>query len=188
MKVRGLLLLLIMSMSSLTLMAQAAPAVQSGQAQAAPDLATVLNRQLSNLENELVPASDAMPEEKFSFQTTKETMSFARQVRHAAATNYYYCSGILGEKPPVDLGPDSEGPDLKTKAELVKFMKDSFAYAHKAFSTINEKNATELVGKQQRATRLGLAIATISHGSSHYGQIVQYLRMSNVVPPASRPR
>lgn len=183
MKTRGMLLLLLVLFSVAAAAQMAAPAKPSTP----PDMATVLNRQLTNLENELVPAADAMPADKYNYQTTKDTMSFGNQVRHAAATNYFYGSGILGEKPPVDLGKDGEGPELKTKAEIMQFLKDSFVYAHKAFSSVNESNATQFVANG-RATRLGIAFGTIGHGNSHYGQIVQYLRLNGIVPPASRPR
>lgn len=185
MKRTGLLLLLMLSSSAMLLAQAAAKAAP----QAAPDFAGVLSKQIANLENELVPAADAMPEDKFSYQTTKETMAFSRQVLHAAATNYYYCSVMMGEKPPVDLGKDGDGPEYKSKAQAVQFLKDSFEYAKKAFATINDKNAvTPIPAGQRQATRLGLAFNTIAHGNNHYGQIVQYLRVNGIVPPASRPK
>jgi uncharacterized damage-inducible protein DinB len=183
------LLLLLMLSSSAMLLAQAAAPAAKAAPQAAPDFAGVLSKQIGNLENELVPAADAMPEDKFSYQTTKDTMPFSRQVLHAAATNYYYCSVMLGEKPPVDLGKDGDGPEYKSKAQAVQFLKDSFDYAKKAFATINAQNAvTPIQAGQRQATRLGLAFNTIAHGNNHYGQIVQYLRVNGVVPPASRPK
>src|SRR4051794_40610981 len=97
MKRTALLFLLLLSSSAMLLAQAAAPAAKAAP-QAAPDFAGVLSRQIGNLENELVPAADAMPEDKFNYQTTKETMPFSRQVLHAAATNYYYCSVMLGEK------------------------------------------------------------------------------------------
>src|SRR3954467_12824069 len=120
------LLLMLLLLSSVSLLAQATPATPTAKAapQAAPDFAGVLSRQIGNLENELVPAADAMPEDKFNYQTTKETMAFSRQVLHAAATNYYYCSVMMGEKPPVDLGKDGDGPEYKSKAQAVQFLKD----------------------------------------------------------------
>ena len=188
MKRRALMFVLLLA-SSVTVLAQATPAAKPAPAQAAPDYSTVLDRQISNLETELVPAADAMPEDKFSFQTTKDTMPFSRQVLHAAATNYYYCSLILGEKPPVDLGKDGDGPEYKSKAETIKFLKDSFDYAKKAFASINAQNAVApLQMGQRQGTRLGLAFNTIAHGNNHYGQIVQYLRVNGIVPPASRPK
>ncbi len=184
MKMRGMLLLVVLMFASVAVMAQAAPAKP-----AAPlDITAVLNRSLTGMENEVVPAIDAMPEDKLNYRTTKEVRTFSEQARHVAATNYYFGSAILGEKSPIAGSDDENGPEMKTKADLMKFVKDSFAYAHKAFASINEKNATEPIGPQGRGTRLGLAIMTVAHGNNHYGQIVQYLRLNGIVPPASRPR
>ena len=104
----------------------------------------ILNAQISNLENDFVPAAEAMPEDKYSFAPTngefKGVRTFAEQVKHVAAVNYVIGSAILGEKPPVDTGGE-KGPDsAKSKADIVKFLKDSFAYAHKAAGGINETN------------------------------------------------
>ncbi len=96
---------------------------------------------------------------------------------------------ILGEKPPVDVN-DEKGPDsVKSKAEILKYLKDSFAYAHKAVATITEANVVEPIPSfdgKSTTTRLSLAMLFSWHGYEHYGQIVEYLRMNGIVPPASR--
>ncbi len=166
------------------------------QAQPAPERRTitqVLDRTVTNLEKELVPAADAMPEDKYSFAPAngefKGVRTFAQQIKHAAAVNYEFGAFILGEKPPADIG-DEAGPDsVKTKAEVMKYLKDSFAYLHKAIATINDQNVVELMKSpfgQGSVTRLGLAVLTVGHGWDHYGQMVEYLRMNGIIPPASR--
>jgi hypothetical protein len=96
---------------------------------------------------------------------------------------------ILGEKPPVDLGGEN-GPDsITSKADVVKFLKDSFAYLHKAMISLNESNVLGQVQTpfgSNKITRLGLSAIAISHPMDHYGQMVEYLRMNNIIPPASR--
>src|SRR6266481_4246491 len=92
----------------------------------------VLTADITNLENDFVPAADAMPEDKYSFAPTsgefKGVRTFAQQVKHVAAVNYIVGANILGEKPPVELGGEN-GPDtIKSKAEIMQFLKDSFAY------------------------------------------------------------
>jgi uncharacterized damage-inducible protein DinB len=142
---------------------------------------------------EFIGAADAMPEDKYSFAPTsgefKGVRTFAQQVKHVAAVNYIFGATILGEKPPVDVGGES-GPDsVKTKAEIMKFLKDSFAYLQKAVASINEKNQmdqVELFG--MKLTRGGLGAFSTAHPFDHYGQMVVYLRMNGIVPPASRPQ
>jgi hypothetical protein len=156
-------------------------------------VAQVLDRSVTGVENEFVPAADAMPEDKYSFVPTngefKGVRSFAQQVKHVAAVNYLVGAAILEEKPPVDLGSEN-GPDsLKTKADIVKFLKDSFAYVHKAVGTMNDGNLLSPIKSpfgEGMTTRLGMATLIVGHCFDHYGQMVEYLRMNSIVPPASR--
>jgi len=153
----------------------------------------VLDHSVSNVEHEFVSAADAMPEDKYSFAPTngefKGVRTFAQQVKHVAATNYMVASGILGEKPPVEIGSEN-GPDLiKSKADIMKFLKDSFAYAHKAVTSVDEKNLVAPIkdpfGEQPSVTRLALASDFAWHSFDHYGQMVEYLRMNGIIPPAT---
>jgi len=158
-----------------------------------PTVTKVLDGRISGVEGELVPAAEAMPEDKYSFAPTngefKGVRNFAQQVKHVAAANYMFGAAILVEKPPVELGGEN-GPDaLTSKADIVKFLKDSFAYVHKAVGSVNEKNMVEPVKSpfgSGNATRLGLATMVVGHCFDHYGQMVEYLRMNGIIPPASR--
>lgn len=153
----------------------------------------VLDRTVSNLEREFTSAAEAMPEEKYGFAPTngefKGVRTFAEQIKHVAAVNYVLGAAILQEKPPADVGDESGPASVKTKADILKYLKDSFAYVHKAVATINEKNLVEGIKSpfgEGSVTRLGLASSVGSHGFDHYGQMVEYLRMNGIIPPASR--
>ena len=154
----------------------------------------VLNRTVANLESEFVPAADAMPEDKYSFAPTngefKGVRTFAQQIKHVAAVNYELGAAILMEKPPVEIGEAEGGPaSITSKADILKYLKDSFAYVHKAIDTINEQNLVGTVKSpfgEGAVTRMGLATSVSWHGYDHYGQMVEYLRMNGIVPPASR--
>jgi uncharacterized damage-inducible protein DinB len=183
-------LALLLAGSIVTAQAPAAPKVPADKASIT---AQVLDRQLTNLEREFVSAAEAMPEDRFNFAPTggefKGVKTFAEQVRHVASANFMFSGGIAGEKPPVDLGGENGPEALKTKTEIIKYLKDSFAYSHKAFGGINEGNATPSIPApwgQGTTTRLGLATLTIAHGFDHYGQMAVYLRMNGIIPPASR--
>ena len=153
----------------------------------------VLNGAVTNVENEFVPAADAMPEDKYSFAPTtgefKGVRTFTQQVKHVAAVNYILAAAILEEKSPVDTGGEN-GPDSVTsKADIIKYLKDSFAYLHKAALSINDKNLVAPVKNpfgEGTATRLALAPGAVGHCFDHYGQMVEYLRLNGIVPPASR--
>jgi len=153
----------------------------------------ILDRGLGNMEREFVPAAEAMPDDKFDFAPTngefKGVRTFALQVRHVAAANYQIAAAMLGEKPPAGWEADNGPEAIKSKAEIVKYLKDSIAYARKAFATVSEKNLTGQVQSPLgpgKATRLGLANSLVSHAFDHYGQMVEYLRMNGIIPPASR--
>jgi uncharacterized damage-inducible protein DinB len=171
-----------------------------GLAQAQPQtkdekktISQVLDSSIKNVEGDFVPAAEAMPEDKYGFAPTngdfKGVRTFAEQVKHVAASNYLIGAHILGEKSPVDAN-DGKGPDtVKSKADILKYLKDSFAYAHKAVASITDANALEPIpasGGKSTTTRLSVALIFSWHGFDHYGQMVEYLRMNGIVPPASR--
>jgi DinB superfamily len=156
-------------------------------------VAQVFDHSVSGVEKEFVSAADAMPEDKYSFAPTngefKGVRTFAQQVKHVAAINYMISAAILQEKPPVDVGSEN-GPDsVKTKADIMNFLRGSFAYAHKAVATINDRNLLTPIKSpfgDGTVTRLGMATLIFGHCFDHYGQMVEYLRMNSIVPPASR--
>ena len=153
----------------------------------------ILDHTVSNLESEFIPAAEAMPEDKFGFAPTsgefKGVRTFAQQIKHVAAVNYELGAAILEQKPPVDIGMESGPESVATKADILKYLRESFEYVHKAIATINENNLTATVKSpfgEGKVSRLGLASTVSSHGYDHYGQMVEYLRMNGIVPPASR--
>ncbi len=163
---------------------------------APPSVTQILDRSFSNLEREFVPAVEAMPEDKFGFAPThgefQGVRTFRQQAMHVAATNYQVAAALLGEKPPVEYGKGDNGPEnITSRADVLKFVKDSFAYTHKALATVNADNLTGAVKNpfgEGQMPRLSAATIVTSHSFDHYGQMVEYLRMNGIIPPASRQR
>jgi uncharacterized damage-inducible protein DinB len=144
-------------------------------------------------ESEFVGAADAMPEDKYSFAPSagefKGVRTFAEQVKHVAAVNYIFAAAILNEKPPIDPNEENGPASIKSKAEIMKFLNDSFTYLHKAVASINDKNKLdELSLFGMKMSRLSVGTFSTAHPFDHYGQMVEYLRMNGIVPPASRPQ
>jgi uncharacterized damage-inducible protein DinB len=169
---------------------------QGKKADEGPTRAHVLGALVSNAEREFVPAAEAMPEEKYSFAPSNGEFhgvrTFAEQIKHVAAANYQLAARILGEKPPAGtVGAKSEtAPDsVQSKPQVMDYLRASFAYLHKAVNSIDSANEVEPIpgvnGVWER-TRLGAAVDAIAHTYDHYGQMVEYLRMNGIVPPASR--
>jgi hypothetical protein len=152
----------------------------------------VIDRQFTGIEKEFVPAVEAMPADKMDFAPTngefKGVRTFAQQAKHVAAVNYMIGASLLGEKPPVDTNGEKGPDDIKTRDQVAKFVKDSFAYAHKGIATLNDKNLIEMIDGPfgGKSSRLATANILTWHGMDHYGQMVVYLRMNGIIPPASR--
>lgn len=171
----------------------AVSAAQSQQSQP-PTIASTIDREISIIEKQIVEVAEAMPEDKFSFSPEslnipggnyKGVRTFALQVKHIAASNYFLWSSLTGDKIPEDF-KGGNGPEaLKTKAGIVKFLKDSFALGHKAASTLTTQNMLQ-AAEHSKSPRLHMATFAVAHAFDHYGQMVEYLRMNGIVPPASR--
>ena len=169
--------------------------LQAQQLQQPPaTIASAVDREISTIEKLIVEAAEAMPENKFNFSPEslkipdsdyQGVRTFAVQVRHIASSNYFIWSPLTGDKVPESI-KDGNGPlDLKTKADIIKFLKDSFALGHKAAATLTTQNMLD-PPERSRSSRLHLATFGVAHAYDHYGQMVEYLRMNGIVPPASR--
>ena len=147
-------------------------------------------------ERVLVSTADAMPADKYGFAPTdgefKGVRTFGQMVKHLSATNYILAAAALGEEPPADAG-DEVGPEtVRTKVEILNYLNGSFGQLHKAVEAIGDKSVPVKSSpisplKGAEVTRLALVVESLVHAFDHYGQMVEYLRMNGVVPPASRP-
>jgi uncharacterized damage-inducible protein DinB len=151
---------------------------------------------LMSVQKQTVSAAEAMPADKYGFAPTegefKGVRSFGQQVKHLAATNHILAAAALGEEAPADAG-DEAGPEtVRTKAEILDYLNSSFVHLGKAIDAIGDRNIAVKSSPisplpAAAATRLALAVEALIHAFDHYGQMVEYLRMNGVVPPASRP-
>jgi uncharacterized damage-inducible protein DinB len=147
---------------------------------------------LSGFEEEMMGLAKAMPAEKYGFAPSAEMFtssqkteykgvrSFGAMIAHIAQANYFYGAALSGLKPDVDVKAIGS---LTDKDKLVAALAASFEFLHKAIGTLTSQNAFESVRGTQ--TRASLAGAVVAHGFDHYGQLVEYLRMNGIVPPAS---
>jgi uncharacterized damage-inducible protein DinB len=165
---------------------EAAPAKPAKPAVGTPQQPSqVYGRLLGLFEKEFVSAAEAMPEDKFNFSPTqgefKGVRSFGAQIKHVAEDNYYFFGGAISE---ADLKSKSDAIEkLTSKAEIIQALKDSFVQAHSYVDGITTENAFVTT---ERGTRGGMSSFGLAHVMDHYGQMVVYLRMNGIVPPASR--
>ena len=184
---RVLVVLFVACALSLPLAAQASP-----QANANPLSTWLRNIYMRNRDN-IVRTAEKMPEENYGMRpgTQENVRTFGQQVGHVARFNYLWCSQAKGEKNPME-GTDLE--KLATKAELMKALNDAFAYCDSAYSSLTDASGAEIIditqesGRQARVPRMGLLMLNYGHNNEIYGSMVIFLRMKNIVPPASEPR
>jgi hypothetical protein len=152
--------------------------------------AVSLNAILSAMESQVVGAADAMPAEKYDFSPPAAdglftgVRTFGQQVKHLAEANYEFFQG-WGLSGAVD---QKTIEALKTKDDIMKALRDSYAFAHAAIGSITTGNAFDAMPgpPKGKATRVSLAAFCLAHSMDHYGQLVEYLRMNSIIPPASR--
>jgi uncharacterized damage-inducible protein DinB len=155
------------------------------------NIADSVGNALQWTEDQFYSVADAMPESKYDFIPTtgnfEGARSFSEQVKHVACANYAFFNEIEGKTPPDHCEKGGNAP-AKTKAELLKYLKDSFDYGNQVLQTVNSKNALERVEGPYAGpnTKLGLAVAAVWHIADHYGQIVEYLRLNGIVPPSTQ--
>ena len=154
------------------------------QAQSNP-LSTSAKGLYTTIKTNIVRAAEKMPEENYAFRPTDTVRSFGQLVGHLADAQYTFCSVALGEKNPA-LGIEKS---KTAKADLVKALKDGFAYCDRAYDNMTDQHAADAVqlfGRDQ--TRLNVLAFNSAHDNEHYGNIVTYMRIKGLVPPSSEPR
>lgn len=171
----------------------ASPAAAQDQNAIPQTIAASVGDALRFTESEFLSVAEAMPADKYSYIPSapggdfKGARSFAEQVKHVACANYAFFNEIEGKTPPEHCEKGGPSP-AKTKAELLQYLRDSFEYADKVLVTVNEKNALDRVDGPYAApnSKLGIATVAVWHVADHYGQLVYYLRLNGIVPPATQ--
>ena len=135
----------------------------------------------------LLRSAEKVPEEYYSFKPTDAVRSYGQILGHVADAQYYFCSKVLGEKNPA---PKIE--QTKTsKADLIAALKEAFAYCGKAYDGMTDASGAQLIplfGDDDDTPKLGVLTVNNLHSVEHYGNLVTYMRLKNIVPPTSEPR
>ena len=152
-----------------------------------PEMKVVLDS-WNEIGRKLTAMAEDFPEDKYDFKPTPAQRSFAEQLLHAAGSCYYFTNPAMGQKPPA--GEDPKREQYKSKADIVAFVKKSFADGATAIQSKGEKGLmTQVVYfPHQKARVLDIAYGLIEHSGEHYGQLVVYYRLAGLVPPESRPK
>ncbi len=147
-------------------------------------ISRAIGQQWDSAKGNIVASADQMPEADYDFKPVASVRSFGAILAHIAGANYVFCAPALGTKAPY--AEDHVEKTAKSKAEIVKALRESVAYCDKAFTALTDRTASEMVpaafgtGQNSRASAL---LGNIGHLQEHYGNLVTYFRM---VPPSSR--
>ena len=137
----------------------------------------------------LIAMAEDFPEDKYDFKPTPAQRSFAEQLLHAAGANYFFTDPAMGKKMPAEEDPKRD--QFKTKADIVAFVKKSFADGAAAIKAKGDKGMTDLLVDpfaHQQVRILDMAYGLVEHSGEHYGQLAVYYRLAGMVPPESRPK
>ena len=140
----------------------------------------------NDIGRKLTAMAEDFPDDKYEFKPTPAQRTFAEQLLHAAGANYYFTNLVTGSKAKVD-----ENPKYTTKADVVAFVKKSFAEGAAAIKAKGDKGLNDLIVdsfSNQQYRVIDYAYGFIEHGGEHYGQLVGYYRLAGLVPPESRPK
>ncbi len=136
------------------------------------------------VKNILLHSAEKMPEENYSFRPTEMVRSYGQIIGHLADAQYLFCSAVLGEKNPA---PNIEKTKT-SKADLISALNGAFAYCDRAYDGMSDASAVQMVKFFGGDTpKLGVLTGNIGHSLEHYGNLVTYMRLKNIVPPTSDP-
>ena len=180
------------SMIVLTGVMMTTASAQAPQPAQTNPLSTWLRNAYMGNRNNIVRTAEKMPEENYGMRpgAQQEVRTFGQQVSHVAFYNFLWCSQAKGEKNPNPGNLDK----LTSKAEIMKVLNDAFTYCDGAYNALTDASGAEVIditqenGSQTRNLRMGLLTLNYGHNNEIYGSMVVYLRMKNIVPPASEPR
>lgn len=153
-----------------------------------PELKVVVDS-WNDIGRKLIAMAEDFPEDKYDFKPKPEQRSFAEQLLHAAGANYYFINLAMGKEPPAQEDPKRD--QFKTKADIVAFVKKSFADGAAAIQSKGEKGLNDTMDDpfaHQKVRMIDYAYGFIEHCGEHYGQLVVYYRLAGLVPPESRPK
>lgn len=147
-------------------------------------LSATNRRFYGGMKSMLLLSAQKVPEEYYSFKPTEAVRSYGQIIGHMADSHYGFCSLVLGEK-----GPALRIEQTKTsKADLIAALKEAFSYCDKAYNSMTDASAIQMVSFRGKDTpKLGVFTAYMAHSGLHYGNLVTYMRLKNIVPPTSEP-
>jgi uncharacterized damage-inducible protein DinB len=171
-----------------TLMLALSARAQDAKKAPLPSPSEAVLEQWNDIGRKLIAMAEDFPEDKYEYKPHPDSRTFAANLIHAAASMYYFTDVALGQKPRYPDDPDRT--NLKTKAQVVAFVKKAVADGAAAIKDRGDKGLERAVddGGRHLDRLYDVAYGIIEHSGEHYGQLVVYYRNNGMVPPESRPK
>ena len=175
---------------AIALLLVAVHAVAQQQPSPAKTIPDSINYMWKMVESDFTSLAEAMPEEKWSFKPTQgaftDVRTFAEQVKHVACANEAWAKKLRGEAPPNHCDTGEPNP-AKTKTEILAYLHESFVMMDGEIAKSKLDNLmAPMRGPYAGDNRLEVLNSALWHISDHCGQLIEYVRMNGIVPPASR--
>jgi DinB superfamily len=153
-------------------------------AQTANPLSTELKASYTRVKTNFIKAAEKMPEDQYDFKPMPEMQSFKERVVHIAVSGMGPCSALKGAPKTID------AKTLKTKADVVAALKDSFAACDAVIDNMTDADAVTMFdsGRGPARSKLAMGYGMVGHDNELYGYICVYMRLKGIVPPSSEPR
>ena len=143
-------------------------------------MSTETKQAYNNIKNNLARAAEKMPDDAYDFKASPDIRTFGALIGHIAQAQMGTCSAVNGAMKKSDAGSKT------SKADLVAALNDSFAECDKAFDSLTDANAAEMIkGPRGERSKLGMLNGVVTHDNEEYGYLAVYMRLKSVVPPSS---
>lgn len=144
-----------------------------------------LRQQWESNRNLVVRVAEVIPEDKYDYRPTPEVRTIREQFTHIIGENFMYMGFVTGD-PPRDM---TRINNLKTRAEILKAINESYDYGAKALAGLDDPKAVEMISmRNQQVPRWAAVLAVIVDNMDHYGNLVVYMRLNGIVPPRTAAR
>jgi uncharacterized damage-inducible protein DinB len=140
-----------------------------------------IKQSYQTVKNNIIKSAEEMPQENYSFKPTPDIRSFAQVLGHVVESQMRTCSALTGTQKSIDAASKT------SKADVVAALQEAFAQCDKAYDTVTDADAANMIKTQRgQRTKLGALVANVMHDTEQYGILAVYLRLKGLVPPSSR--
>jgi uncharacterized damage-inducible protein DinB len=169
-------------------------AAQTGQQINPKDpMANWLHNAFNTNRKNIQKSAEKVPEDLYGLRpgAQEEVRTFGQILGHLANFNYMWCSQAKGENNP---GQGNDFEKLASKAALLQVLSDAFTYCDSAYAALTDASGLENItvtqenGRKAQVPRMSLLVLNYGHNNDHYGNLVTYMRIKNIVPASSEPR